>query len=283
MAKSTQALGASQTVAGRSASSRHWPTAIDLFSGCGAVTAGLRAAGFRIVAAVDNDPVACQSYRRNHPSVRLVERDITTIDPTELIKPYRLKGRMLDLMVVCAPCQPFSSHRRTVGVDTRTSLVLESIRFAEALTPRLILLENVAGLMGPRFAGLRSKLDAGLRELGYLLGGPKRLDAANFGVPQRRTRWILLAAKGSEPPELPERILKDRSPTVRNAIADLAPLKSGESDEYDALHFARHHRQITLNRLRHIPKDGEPRTLTWQPRRSLSNVGQTIWMGILVI
>ena len=54
---------------------------MDLFSGCGGVTAGLRAARFKVLAAVDNDPIACRTYRANHPSVRLIEEDIAQIDP----------------------------------------------------------------------------------------------------------------------------------------------------------------------------------------------------------
>ena len=101
--------------------SRRWPTAIDLFCGCGGVTAGLKTTRFRVIAAVDNDPLACRTYRSNHPSVRLIERDITQIDPWSL-KASLLKDANLDLLVVCAPCQPFSSHQRYVAADDRISL-----------------------------------------------------------------------------------------------------------------------------------------------------------------
>ena len=164
---------------------RNWPTAIDLFSGCGAVTAGLKSARFKVIAAVDNDPIACKTYRRNHPAVHLIEDDITNVDPGS-IKGKTLKDRSLDLMVVCAPCQPFSNHQRSTGEDSRVQFVLESIRFAAALNPRMILFENVPGLASQRFELLRTDLDKGLRAQGYSLGNPIRLDAADFGVPQRR-------------------------------------------------------------------------------------------------
>ena len=236
---------------------RQWPTAVDLFCGCGGVTAGLKAARFKVIAAVDNDPIACRTYRSNHPSVRLIEGDITRIDPWRIKQ--MLKERTLDLLVVCAPCQPFSNHHRSGEEDGRIGLVLQTIRFADTLQPRLILFENVPGLTAPRFKGLREKLATGLQEQGYHLGKTKRLDAADFGVPQRRMRCIMLVSNGKMPPELPLRTVEGTQPTVRSAIEDLRPLKSGEADPTDDLHFARSHRPVALARLEHIPKDGGSR------------------------
>ena len=239
-------------------SSMQWPTAIDLFCGCGGVTAGLRAARFKVIAAVDNDPIACRTYRSNHPSVCLIEKDITQIDPWSIKR--RLLGECtLDLLVVCAPCQPFSSQHRSSAEDDRTSLVLQTIRFSRALQPKLILFENVPGLTAPRFKELRERLSTGLREQGYFLGRTERLDAADYGVPQRRVRCIMLARKDQIPPELPQRDLEVVQATVRTAIHDLRPLDSGECDPSDELHFARSHRPVALERLKHIPKDGGSR------------------------
>ena len=238
--------------------SRRWPTAIDLFCGCGGVTAGLKAARFRVIAAVDNDPIACRTYRANHPSVRLIERDITQIDPHR-IKKSLLSDDSLDLLVVCAPCQPFSNQQRATAEDDRTNLILQTIRFANALQPRLILLENVPGLAGPRFKMVRDKLSEGLKAQGYQFGMTRRLDAADFGVPQRRVRCILLASKDHASPELPQRFVEAVQATVRTAIGDLKTLNSGEADPDDEMHFARDHRPIALERLKHIPKDGGSR------------------------
>ena len=207
--------------------SRRWPTAIDLFCGCGGVTAGLKAARFRVIAAVDNDPIACRTYRANHPSVRLMEKDITEIDPRH-IRENLLRHGTLDLLVVCAPCQPFSSHQRTVAEDDRVSLMLQAIRFADALQPRLILFENVPGIEGPRFRTLRDSLMTGLRDQGYHFGTTMQLDAADFGVPQRRVRCIMLASKDHTAPELPQSRVDGRQATVRTAVGDLKPLRSGK-------------------------------------------------------
>src|SRR5579862_6971159 len=98
--------------------SKRWPTAVDLFSGCGAVTEALKRRHFRVVAAVDNDAVACRTYKKNHPSVQLHEKDIRRVSPSAIRKDL-LDNSDLDLLVVCAPCQPFSSQGRKDSGDRR--------------------------------------------------------------------------------------------------------------------------------------------------------------------
>ena len=235
------------------------PTAVDLFCGCGAVTEGLKTAGFNVLAALDYDRIACETYRSNHPSAHLIERDIRQVDPQHL-KEIVINHCPIDLMVVCAPCQPFSSQHRYSGQDDRMRLILESIRFAETLNPRLILFENVPGLAAGRFDDIRRNLEEGLKIQGYLIGNPKRLNAADFGVPQRRIRYIMLAAKEKKPPELPDQMSGLAPTSVRSAIGDLHPLQSGEADPNDTLHFARNHHSVTIKRLKHIPKDGGSRS-----------------------
>jgi DNA (cytosine-5)-methyltransferase 1 len=251
-------------------------TAVDLYSGSGAVTAALKQRHFRVVAAVDNDPIACETYRRNHPAVRIIEKDIRRVDPSE-IRRKDLGGSNLDLLVVCAPCQPFSSQNRKKGCDDRSDLILEAGRFARVLRPRVILFENVPGLASPRHSRILKALK---RELGkqYKLSMPERVDAADFGVPQRRIRCIMLATRGASPPKLCEPITPDgERVTVRKTIGKLRPLRSGESDPKDVLHSARTHQHIALERLAAIPKDGGSRSAI--PKRLQltchTNVGST--------
>ncbi|MEX5695078.1 DNA cytosine methyltransferase, partial [Pseudomonas syringae] len=70
----------------------------------------LKQEGFEVVAAVDSDLIACKTYALNHPEVRLVSDDIKKANPLDIN--VALNGRELDLLVVCAPCQPFSSQNR---------------------------------------------------------------------------------------------------------------------------------------------------------------------------
>jgi DNA (cytosine-5)-methyltransferase 1 len=236
------------------------PTAVDLYSGSGAVTQGLVQGGFRVVAAIDNDAVACATYRLNHPEVRLYNRDIKRVSARQIRK-SELCGEDVDLLVVCAPCQPFSSQNRAKTADSRVRLLLQSIRFASVLKPKLIFFENVPGLTARRHAALISKLRQGLARRGYQLGDPFKIDAADFGVPQRRLRCVMLASRSQLPAQ---GFLKTLVPvprtTVRGAIGDLERLKSGERDPSDVLHKARAHQPIALKRLANIPKDGGSRS-----------------------
>ncbi len=119
-------------------------TVIDLYCGSGAVTHGLKDAGFNVVGAVDFDMMACNTYRSNHPESHLIQSDIREVCPS-VFESKLPQG--LDLLVVCAPCQPFSSqNKKRSSKDDRANLVLESIRFSEYLKPKLILFENVPGL-----------------------------------------------------------------------------------------------------------------------------------------
>lgn len=237
-----------------------WPTAVDLFSGSGAVTKGLKLARFRVIAAVDNDSVSAETYRINHRNTHLYERDIRDVDPAE-IRRTDLGGESVSLLVVCAPCQPFSSQRRGTEEDPRSKLIFQSIRFAMALSPRVILFENVPGLASHRFLNLLADLRSELASVGYVLNSPEKLDAANFGVPQRRVRCMVTAYLRSrmtslEPLGTP--LSGERS--VRDAIGDLPRLRSGQGSEADPLHFARTHRPEALRRLRAIPHDGGSRS-----------------------
>ena len=165
--------------------------AIDLFCGCGEVTQGLKQAGISVIAAVDNDPICCKTYRINHPDVQLIEKDICKTSARSLRT--ILGKRKLDLLVVCAPCQPFSSLNKSDKTDNRVWLILQSVRFAKSLKPKLIFFENVPGLT--RNSIVLTSLKNELAEIGYTLGEAANIDAADYEVPQRRVRCVIVASK----------------------------------------------------------------------------------------
>lgn len=228
------------------------PTALDLFCGSGAVSLGLKQAGFEVIGAVDFDSGACRTYRENHPEVRLLEKDIRKAKPDEFSD---LIEEKLDLLVVCAPCQPFSSqNRHRSDSDSRNNLVKASIPFIKSFKPSLVFLENVPGLESSDVFGsfIRS-----LKQMGYSVSEPMRIDASDHGVPQRRTRMILVAARGVSL-EKAINIAKTSKRTVRETIEDLPtpPVGRPQDDEADQLHFARRHSPLNLRRLQAIPADG---------------------------
>jgi DNA (cytosine-5)-methyltransferase 1 len=229
-------------------------TAIDLFCGCGGLTTGLKRAGFEVLGAVDIDPLSVKTYKENHPHVKVWEVDISALKPSELKKTLGLKKRKLDLLAGCPPCQGFSTMRTLNGAlaidDPRNDLLLEFQRFVEELLPRAIMLENVPGLADDRrFNAFLQRMNT----LGYK-GEHRILNAADYGVPQRRRRLIYLAGRESK---IAFAMPAQRRKTVRDAI-DTLP-KAGESG--DPLHDMPECRSPRIMKIiRKIPKDGGSRT-----------------------
>lgn len=229
-------------------------TAIDLFSGCGGLTLGLKKAGFTVVAAVEIDKDAAETFRANHPDVELKESDIQKLSPRAMRRELKLRPGQLDLLAGCPPCQGFSSLRTRNGAsrnrDARNDLVREMLRFARAFKPKAIMMENVPGLADrkPFF-----DLCAGLERLGYDINFDVK-DAAEFGVPQRRRRLIMLAGRGFKI-EFPNGAKKIR--TVRDTIEGLP--KAGRSNDpiHDIPEQRRSEKVAAL--IRDIPKDGGSR------------------------
>ena len=234
-------------------------SAVDLYCGSGGVTAGLKAAGWHVIAACDNDPIASSTYRANHPEVTLVEDDIKK-DLTIRRLVDGVAGRDVDLLIVCAPCQPFSSQNRKRGEDLREPLIVRSLSAVSVLRPKLIFFANVPGLATPSYISVLEELRCGLGSLRFCMTDPIVRDAACYGVPQRRRRCVMLAAEERSALDAFEAALIERkSTTVRDAIFNLRPLRTGEVDPKDSLHRARRHSTIALERLRHIPWDGGSR------------------------
>nr|WP_260630622.1 DNA cytosine methyltransferase [Pseudomonas syringae]UVN17962.1 putative BsuMI modification methylase subunit YdiO [Pseudomonas syringae] len=153
------------------------------------------------------------------------------------------------------PCQPFSSQNRHKNKeDARNNLVEESQKFVRRFSPSLVFLENVPGLVSTDiFDGFTTWLR---EEMGYDVAEPMRIDASELGVPQRRTRMILVAAKGVCLLTATN-IARTSKKTVGQVIRDLPiPPIGRESVGDDPLHYARRHSELNIERMRHIPVDG---------------------------
>src|SRR5947209_7961842 len=128
------------------------PCAVDLFSGCGGLTLGLKQAGFDVLGAVEVDPAAVETYKANHSDVLVKHTDIRKLSAKGLRLELKLRRGELDLLAGCPPCQGFSTLRTRNGAnrnrDTRNDLVNEMLRFARAFRPKAIMMENVPRLVG---------------------------------------------------------------------------------------------------------------------------------------
>jgi DNA (cytosine-5)-methyltransferase 1 len=237
--------------------------ALDLFSGCGGLTQGLKKAGFRVLGAVEIEERSVETYKVNHPEVHIWMKDIRDLSTRSVSRKLGIRKGELDLLAGCPPCEGFSTMRTLNGNrsnrDKRNDLLFEFLRFVEALRPKAVMMENVPGLAKDR----RFKRFCGrLGELGYI-GQYDVLDAAEYGVPQRRKRLIYLAGfKKAVTFAKPGKKAK----TVRQAISNLRP--AGRSG--DSLHDMPERRSPEVRRIMsHIPRDGGSRA-SLSPAQQLS-------------
>lgn len=228
---------------------------IDCFSGCGGLSEGLRQAGFTVLAGVELRPDAREAHQLNHPKARHYG-DIQTIDAAQMLSDLKLKRGELDLLAGCPPCQGFSTirTRRSASCveDPRNELIFDFIRLAEGLLPKTIMMENVPPLLkDQRIVEAKRRLT----KAGYKWIVADERNAADFGVPQRRRRMILMASRLG-PITLPDGN-GSLMHTVRKTIGALgAP--SASSKWLHRVHM--NHSDIVMDRIRRIPKDGGSRS-----------------------
>jgi DNA (cytosine-5)-methyltransferase 1 len=233
---------------------------IDFFCGCGGTSAGLRAAGMSILAGIDLDREAAETYRTNFPEAEFIERDIQKVDPSELSALVaRDRGSRL-LFSACAPCQPYTSfHRKSARRAEQRTLLLRLMPFIDQLQPDFVFVENVPGLHKVPNGSTFNRFRAGLARRGYSVAWTI-VDCRDYGVPQRRRRLMLLASRLGPievpPPTHGSKPGLERWSTVRDWIGHLPPLEHGEIHASVPNHQAAKLTDLNLRRLRATPPGG---------------------------
>lgn len=203
--------------------------AIDLFSGAGGFSLAALDLGIEILAAIELDKDACDTYRKNliqkrENSIKLLNKDIMTISPDELMDSLQLKEKELDLIIGGPPCQGFSSHRiKNAGVnDPRNELLIRYYDFVKIFQPKMFLVENVPGLLWEKHKDYLNNFKKLAANSGYNILGPLKLNAKDYGVPQNRNRVFILGlrddisiSEGDWPPSPTH--FKDKKPYWVNA------------------------------------------------------------------
>lgn len=160
---------------------------VEICAGAGGQALGLEKAGFEHELAIELDGHACSTLRKNRPEWIVREGDAA--DRT-LWNPSDYQG--VTLLAGGVPCPPFTIAGKQLGAEDERDLFAWAVELVEEVKPRGLMLENVRGLSMPRFAGYRQHVLDRLAELGYVAEW-KLLHASDFGVPQLRPRFVLVA------------------------------------------------------------------------------------------
>ena len=174
---------------------------IDLFSGAGGIGIGYEQAGYEHVLSADFDAGVAKTFRHNHKNVPFIEGDLADKSIFESVK--KVVGKKeIDIIVGGPPCQGFSmfGKRRFVKSqshnphdDIRNDLIFTYLKYVEEFNPKWFMMENVAGLVNLADGYFVENFIKKVKELGYNNYDYKIINTADYGVPQKRKRFIFLA------------------------------------------------------------------------------------------
>lgn len=225
---------------------------IDLFCGAGGLTSGLRKADINIIAGVDIDTNCKYSYEWNNGQAQFIGESVTNITGASLSK--LLPRGSIRLLAGCAPCQPFSKLTNGSEGHKAWNMLDQFGRLIREMSPELVTMENVPELAERGkdvLDSFLSILSALKYEIDYAI-----VKCEDYGVPQQRRRFVLLASKLG-PIKLPKGKIQGKSPrTVRDAIGELPMIESGETHWDDPLHCAAKLSPLNLRRMQSTPKNG---------------------------
>lgn len=159
---------------------------LEICAGAGGQSSGLEQAGFNHSIAVEIDKDAAATLRLNRPTWNVLEDDVREVNGRDY------KG--IDLIAGGVPCPPFSIAGKQLGADDERDLFPEAIRLVRESGPAAVMLENVRGLASARFAPYRQSILDTLDKMGYSADW-QLFNSSEFGVPQLRPRFILVAMK----------------------------------------------------------------------------------------
>lgn len=260
-------------------------TCIDLFCGAGGLSEGFRQASFEVLAANDFDEDCEHTYRVTHPETAFLAGPIQEIRSAALLEEAGIEAGELDCLIGGPPCQAFSVYNHQRGMhDERSGLFREYLRIVEGLQPKVVVMENVTGILSVAGGRAVKEIHTRLGDLGYSVR-QEILKAEDYGVPQERRRIFFIGTRVGREFRFPE---PTHGPgglpyvTVADAILDLPALEitgGKETGDYDKEpqseyqrrlrkgaeklynHVAPYLAAINLKRLKHIPRGGSWRDI----------------------
>lgn len=281
---------------------------VDLFCGAGGFTEGFRkAGGFNNLFAVDFDLKAIETLAYNHNNIAGICADVSDLDSKALAK--LTKRKKVDVVIGGPPCQGFSLAGRRLPDDPKNKLFLEYVRIVRELKPKVVVFENVVGLMSMQGGLVLEAICEEFSDAGYEVAYDI-LNAADYGVPQARPRFILIGRYGKGSVHMPQHthIAASKASTVdlfageliphvtvKDALSDLPKIQQGQGSESVKFtvkaknsfqesmrgerargmlfnHRATRHNPTIIERYDHMPQGGDIRSLPERLRTKKNNV-----------
>lgn len=206
-------------------------TVIDMFCGAGGLSEGFGRAGFKIVAGIDNDREALETYAANHPKSVAICADLSRPHNFDS-DGFKKLPRKVDVIMGGPPCQGVSVAGKRDGNDPRNNLYKACIAFIERFKPEAVVLENVPSITSVFDGKIASAILSNLGRLGFTTT-VSILNSADYGVPQKRRRAFFVGLKKGRVFELPQPTTRDTPISAEAAIGDLPLLENEiESSEY---------------------------------------------------
>lgn len=209
---------------------------VDLFAGCGGMSSGFRMNGFRLIAANEVDKNIMSTNICNHstdtPEENFILGDIAKPDVKErLIK--ACEGYDIDVIVGGPPCQGFSYAGWRNPDDARNQLFKEFVYMVDTLRPGFFVMENVPGILTMRKGDAFKEIMAAFEEIGYHVNTPLKLNAEEYGVPQKRRRVFIIGSRDNITIKAPAPLFSNDTKglpnfvTVKDAIGSLPAIDDG--------------------------------------------------------
>ena len=210
---------------------------VDLFSGCGGLSLGFKMAGFHSHLAVEVDPDASATYRRNFPDAFVWDDLVEKLPDRTALE--AIDGQEVNVLLAGFPCQGFSVAGKRDPDDPRNKLFWQTIRFAALMRPWFVVLENVPGIITMQNGRVLEMIREEFSKIGYPGMSALVLEAADYGVPQYRPRTIFIANRFGETNPYPAKLKKpDEYVTIEEAIDDLAAEPRNPKLNHDWTHHS---------------------------------------------
>lgn len=271
---------------------------IDLFCGCGGFSQGFEKEGYEILLGVDSWSDALTTFSKNHKKAKILEADLSQISGEDILQYINKAKTDIDVVIGGPPCQGFSLSGKRIFEDPRNELYKAFVEIVNYIQPKVLVMENVPGLVKLFHGKAKENILKSLEEIGYNVSC-KILTASDYGVPQNRKRVFFVGlrkdlndfphdffifpepshGKGKSKPYITSKEAIDDLPLLENHQGEeIANYSFPAQNDYQRLmrtnskfiynHVATVHKPKTVNTIALVPDGGNYKDLPKELRES---------------